>query len=1012
MAGFGLTGDTITASGTLAVDTTIFHTSAYNNVTFAAISHTHSASDIISGTLPIVRGGTGLSGIGYPGQYLRVTASGTSLEYFYPTLGDADSLGGHPASYYATVTNLALKKDNTDSSNSISGYTTLYQNGLKASISYVDSLNNANGVNDLSNHIISGGMVTYSGSGYTYYVSACTYVIGGVLYNSRDTSITLSAADATNPRIDLFAVDTLSEALKITGTAATTPIAPQVDPASQLALTTGITLPPGSTTPSGTTSTLIYDENTEWTTGGTATVDFNNTAQPYHGTKDAYVSSYSKGSTLTFTTTTQTVDNSKTLRAFIRLNNSNYSFQFQFFNGTTAVSNIITASVNNSLFGSYQNVSIPLSSFTWSGTAYDKIIISMTGHGATGTYYLDYMSLEGGTPVIPPVDYSNKVDSVSRIAGSYYYWVKGVKHLISLATDSSAYHTIGQASDYFTLNTLNGRKDTVSFPKDTQYVKNPLYSDNDTLKFHSDSLTSVLKYSGIDSSAYDDNTLIPKGYLNNRIAEVTATGITRSELKDTAIAIRSAIPLQFNPIAGTNVTLSGTYPNITFNSTASGGNDSAYVNIDTTADGKFFTFRRINGGIDTLGLKGTDTSNLRNDINTNTTNINLKADKATTLSINGIAYDLSAPRSWTISSSGDTAFIVLTALNLKTTIPVNKGLLLRDTTLGTGAQNSPPVLWQGRNNGATALFAAYVDGSSSQGSFKIAISKDSGLTWTTLMTIDKGGNLSMPGNATFSSYVSAAQFAGSLLNIVATTGTGVFGANRTINSFAQLELTSTSRGFLNARFTSDQRKTLTGNVAAGTITSGGSGYTNGTYGVSMGGGSGTGQIANFTISGGVVTSVSNFTLGEDYQVGDVLTYASPVGGVGSGFSFTVTAVKGTGTSGVSVYDSTINAPTTWNGVNWQNGFITGPGDQKLRYGTDYVFTGATATYTLPSVTSNILGRTNMIMIKNRGTGAITLNSDSGNTIYTGSATGTITIAAGSAAALMPDGTYFNVMYNN
>jgi hypothetical protein len=466
MAGFGLTGDTITASGTLAVDTTIFHTSAYNNVTFAAISHTHSASDIISGTLPIVRGGTGLSGIGYPGQYLRVTASGTSLEYFYPTLGDADSLGGHPASYYATVTNLALKKDNTDSSNSISGYTTLYQNGLKASISYVDSLNNANGVNDLSNHIISGGMVTYSGSGYTYYVSACTYVIGGVLYNSRDTSITLSAADATNPRIDLFAVDTLSEALKITGTAATTPIAPQVDPASQLALTTGITLPPGSTTPSGTTSTLIYDENTEWTTGGTATVDFNNTAQPYHGTKDAYVSSYSKGSTLTFSTTTQTVDNSKILRVFIRLNNSNYSFQFQFFNGTTAVSNIITASVNNSLFGSYQNVSIPLSSFTWSGTSYTKLVISMTGKGAAGTYYFDYVSLEGGTPVITPVDYSNKVDSVSHIAGSYYYWVKGVKHLISLATDSSAYHTltINPDTSQVTLNRPDGTSSIIPLP--------------------------------------------------------------------------------------------------------------------------------------------------------------------------------------------------------------------------------------------------------------------------------------------------------------------------------------------------------------------------------------------------------------------------------------------------------------------------------------------------------------------------------------------------------------------
>lgn len=46
-------------------------------------------------------------------------------------------------------------------------------------------------------------------------------------------------------------------------------------------------------------------------------------------------------------------------------------------------------------------------------------------------------------------------------------------------------------------------------------------------------------------------------------------GISYYQLDSTATAVRADIPAQFNPIAGTNITTTGTYPNITFN--ASGG---------------------------------------------------------------------------------------------------------------------------------------------------------------------------------------------------------------------------------------------------------------------------------------------------------------------------------------------------------------------------------------------------------------------------------------------------------
>src|SRR6185312_1840809 len=111
MAGFGLTGDTITTTGTIAVDTSVFHTSNWNNAAYAPIVHFHSASDIISGTLPIARGGTGLSGIGGAGQSLRVATSGSALEYYTPPDVSGKVNYTDSNTVYVTPTQLATKID-------------------------------------------------------------------------------------------------------------------------------------------------------------------------------------------------------------------------------------------------------------------------------------------------------------------------------------------------------------------------------------------------------------------------------------------------------------------------------------------------------------------------------------------------------------------------------------------------------------------------------------------------------------------------------------------------------------------------------------------------------------------------------------------------------------------------------------------------------------------------------------------------------------------------------------
>ncbi len=89
-----------------------------------------------------------------------------------------------------------------------------------------------------------------------------------------------------------------------------------------------------------------------------------------------------------------------------------------------------------------------------------------------------------------------------------------------------------------------------------------------------------------------------------------------------------------------------------------------------------------------------------------------------------------------------------------------------------------------------------------------------------------------------------------------------------------------------------------GAITAGTITPG-SGYINNLYSnVPITGGSGAGATANITVSGNVVTNVRFNNLGNFYVAGDVVSASTAyLGGTGSGFQFTITAVDNTlGTS--------------------------------------------------------------------------------------------------------------------
>jgi hypothetical protein len=71
---------------------------------------------------------------------------------------------------------------------------------------------------------------------------------------------------------------------------------------------------------------------------------------------------------------------------------------------------------------------------------------------------------------------------------------------------------------------------------------------------------------------------------------------------------------------------------------------------------------------------------------------------------------------------------------------------------------------------------------------------------------------------------------------------------------------------------------------------------------------------------------------------------------------------------------------------------------------NYVFTGTTATWTLPA----LAGNTGVYyLLENRGSGAITLNPAGSDHIWWKSSLTTVTIAAGGSLPLLNDGTYWN-----
>lgn len=252
--------------------------------------------------------------------------------------------------------------------------------------------------------VISGLGVAYSGSGLVYDIGPGSFQIGGTTYTSSGGQVTLTAADATNPRIDLFVVNTDGTVDSVDGTAAASPVLPSHDAATQVVLTFAY-VPATATVPPGVVVTSIYDEDNDWTTTeSNASIVSDSTNNPRSGTKCIEITNASNGHNIVFDKgSTLDITNLSILPLWIRSKGAfgSRSLQLQWLNSANATRGSVVTITNNR-FGfsdtnttSYQLLVIPFSSFNLtSADVPRKLRIRVNGSGTFTGCYIDDITLQ------------------------------------------------------------------------------------------------------------------------------------------------------------------------------------------------------------------------------------------------------------------------------------------------------------------------------------------------------------------------------------------------------------------------------------------------------------------------------------------------------------------------------------------------------------------------------------------------------------------------------------------
>jgi hypothetical protein len=267
----------------------------------------------------------------------------------------------------------------------------------------------------LNTFLSTGGQVVWE-SGFTFRVSAATYFINATRVSSAEQTITLDAADPSDPRLDVIALDTTGTVAKITGTPAAAASEPSVDPASYLKLAI-VSVPAGSTSPAGATNVTLYAEAAggpgEWNwTASAGSIVVNSTTNPHTGTTDIEGTNVGAGVYARGTIASGTIapNDYEHLVFFLRSkavwNNSRgllVSFRSSgvLLGAAVQIRRTGTYGFDSAVTTAYQQVAIPLSAFAIPlGTTATQLQFEDFG-GAIG-FYMDNVTLQAGASTPAP----------------------------------------------------------------------------------------------------------------------------------------------------------------------------------------------------------------------------------------------------------------------------------------------------------------------------------------------------------------------------------------------------------------------------------------------------------------------------------------------------------------------------------------------------------------------------------------------------------------------------------
>lgn len=255
------------------------------------------------------------------------------------------------------------------------------------------------------NGVVFGCGVAYT-SALSFALSAGSYYLDGDLLTAAAQTITLAAADPTNPRIDVLYLDDSGTFGKVTGTPAASPSQPALDPSTQLYLT--FVLVPAAATNLNTaiTTETIFDEGTDWTaTASGSGFTVGSTSNPNTGTVCIEATSLAAGAYVRFVDASpSSFDGDGNLLLSIRSKatwNAKRLLSLRWYASGVAVGSPVTLKQGSFGFESgnttaYQLLVISKALFAVpAGTVVDELRITASGSGGSAIgFYLDPIKLQ------------------------------------------------------------------------------------------------------------------------------------------------------------------------------------------------------------------------------------------------------------------------------------------------------------------------------------------------------------------------------------------------------------------------------------------------------------------------------------------------------------------------------------------------------------------------------------------------------------------------------------------